>query len=174
MAVRYTSDVERRHKEGLAATTHVSIYSYTDRVARGVIKSMLDKKEIPFCGFDQMILIIEEILDREEILKNAFEYRYIDRSFQYESWLEQTAQPQIRGFSQNFLIRVYGRLNRSMQGEMRVKDKQCYFRSGMELMRFMHQWLQIESRKLENADKGEASPLLEHIGFAEYNEREDR
>ena len=161
MAVVYTFDVERRHREGLAATMHVSIYSYTDRVARGVIKSMLDKKEIPFYGFDQMIFIIEEILDREEVLKNAFEYRYIDRSFKYDSWLEQTAQPQIREFSQNFLIRVYGRLNRSMQGEMRVKDKQCYFRSGMELMRFMHQWLQIKSEKPEKADKGESHSLSE-------------
>lgn len=142
MAVEYEFDLEKRFREELASTVQIRIFSYHDRIAGGVVKSMLDKRETPFYGLDQAVLIIEELLDRHK--KAGLDYRYIDPGVSYKSWLDNHIWPQIRGCPQNFLIRVYGREKRSLQGELKAGEKRCYFRSGMELIRLIHQCLQIK------------------------------
>lgn len=149
MTVKYMCDLEKRHRMEQAATMYVRIYSYENRVARGVVMSMTDKTEIPFCGLDQMSLIIEELLDRHEAFDGTSDYRCIDSAFPCDRWLGHKVSSQMRGCPQKFLIRVHSRQNRSLHGELRTEGKGCYFRSGMELMRLMHQWLWLRYEALE-------------------------
>ena len=54
----------------------IRIYSYNDRIAGGVVTPMQDKREIPFCGLDQAVLIIEEILDRNRQMEMCIRDRF--------------------------------------------------------------------------------------------------
>lgn len=133
-----------------------------------------------------MLLLIEEILDQEGFLISMHEYRRIDVRVSEDHWLEiqgeaaaeegitviseitEIAREERRSmvqkiyqsgkhFSpQNFLIKIYGRQNQSLQGEMRVDETKIYFRSGMELVRLMHQWLKVnmERHKTEKTEDG--------------------
>ncbi len=159
MAGGYIVDLEERQREKLAAAVQIRVDSYDGRIARGSLCSLLEKNSIPFCGLDQAVLMIEELLDREAVLEHEGEYRRADDSFDYGSWLdwgesedgiyerERLTIPRYREGPQKFLIRVHGRYFQTIQGEIRMEGKRCYFRSGMELMRLMHQRLQIRYRQ---------------------------
>lgn len=140
MAVRYELHVEERMCKELVSTVQIRIYSYKDRVARGVVMFLQDRREIPFGSLDQALLIIEELLDRS--LEAAPDYRYLEARGSNEGWLDAPITFPSKGSPQSFLVRVYGRQNRSLQGEIRTGDRRCCFRSGMELMRLIHQSLQ--------------------------------
>ena len=141
-------DLNRNCKLEMAATVMITICSYHNRQVCGILQSLVLEEKIPFRGLDQMVLLIEEILDREKICKSAFEYRYIEKTEQEDGWLENSIlQKHILNewnteFHQNILIRIYGRYHRSLQGMVRVGKETVYFRSGMELIRMIHQWLQ--------------------------------
>lgn len=156
MMVPYIYNLEKRHRKELAATMQVRISSYENRIPQGTVLFLLDKMEVPFCGLDQMCLIIEEYLDQESMFEERLEYRYIEESVFDGGWLAGTdggnqSRDEAASFSTfareyplKFAIRVQGRSNRSLQGELRVEQKKSYFRSGMELVRLMHQWLQLK------------------------------
>lgn len=137
---------ERRRKE-IAATMHIQIRSYKDRVARGTILFLQDKKEVPFCGLDQMCMIAEEYMDENGVFEEIAPYHNICPDAICRNWKEYQEEMKtmpVYGYPQKFAVRVITRGNQSLQGELRVGDKKCYFRSGMELMRLMHQWLQVK------------------------------
>ena len=165
MAVEYTYtfDPGKRYRQEMAATVQVSVYSYRNRMACGVLRTLSGMEEISFRGLDQAVLILEEILDRENLQVHTDGYRSLDGTPMHGSWLEiqkqapeagaqaeyveteeDSIRPRLRSTPCSFLIRVYGRQNRSLQGELRTGGAACCFRSGMELMRLMHQRLQME------------------------------
>lgn len=153
MATAGVYDLERRYREEKTATMQICIHSYEHFIAKGTITFLAERLKLSFCGLDQMCLMIEEYLDQEWIFEDRLDYRYIDADASYHEWIyignenlqeslaEQTLEPK---YSQKLTIRLHGRGNRSLQGELRTEKKRCYFRSGMELMRLIHQWLQIQ------------------------------
>lgn len=145
MTVRHEFDLEKRLREGPVSNVHICICSYNDRIAEGLITSIPDKQEIPFCGLDQAVLIIEELMDQKQ--RTIPDYRSIDVHKENRSWLDNHICLKPQGSSRSFLIRVYGRQHRSLQGEVRAGEETCCFRSGMELMRLMHQYLQARYEK---------------------------
>lgn len=180
MALEYALDVEKRQKEEQAKTIHVSVYSYENCVARGVLRSMADGQKFPFCGFDQAALMIERILEQQDLPERTGGFQRMD--FASDGWnrldgMEKTSETNDRediSWTQtfhapkNFLIRVHGRHNQSLQGELRMGDKKCCFRSGMELMCFMHQWLQIKSRESKKRGNRNCKSILRERGFTAY------
>ncbi len=62
-------DLEQRYRKELDSTLHIRIHSYEDRIARGVITFLSDQTEVPFNGWDQMCLLAEEHLLRNEVLR---------------------------------------------------------------------------------------------------------
>lgn len=152
MVVECEWNMDKCLREELASTVQIRIYSYNDRIAGGVVTSIQDKREIPFCGLDQAVLIIEELLDRNRQM--APDYRYMRGCAGCRGWLDNQVSRQSSGRRQNFLVRVYGRQNRSLQGELRTGDKRCCFRSGMELMRLIHQCLQKKNENIITAAGG--------------------
>ncbi len=152
MAAAGIYNLEKRQREERTATMQVCISSYEKRVVRGWITFLLDKREIPFCGLDQMCLIVEEYLDEHPVFEERMEYRYLDEKDLDSGWLNGDAAEEIIAVSDTddaetttkFTIRIFGRSNRSLQGELRVENKRRCFRSGMELMRMVHQWLGMQ------------------------------
>ena len=160
-------NLEKRYKEEQMTTMQICISSYKNRVAKGSIIFLLDKTEIPFCGLDQMCLIMEEYLDRKLVFEERLEYRWICGSDYDGVWFTGQGNEPDDGFEinesetgylQKFTIRIRERLNRSLQGELRVEQKKCRFRSGMELTRLMHQWLQMKYKASEKQDAVRGEP----------------
>ncbi len=140
--------LEQRYFNEMAATFQVQIRSYEDRMAKGTIMFMLDKTVLPFSGLDQMCLLAEEYLLRKEVFEETVTARrLISRDVIIENWqehLQRLQKEMVYGHPHKFVIRFLAQGNQSLQGELRVENKKCYFRSGMELMRLMHQWLQLK------------------------------
>lgn len=128
----YTYDSKRRRLSGPAATVQVSVSSYRSRVACGFLRTLTGTGIYPFCGLDQAVLLLEEILDRD-----AGQTGYLRDG-------QEPVQQRSREAPCRFLIRIYGRQNQSLQGELRTGNGASCFRSGMELMRLMHQHLEKE------------------------------
>lgn len=151
MAVEFAYRLKENGRLERVTAMFVRINSYEGRVACGVLRSMVREEPISFQGLDQMLLLMEEVLDREDVRLSALEYRIIDVRFPEDHWLEakRDVEPKkTNGFvSQNFLIKIFGRQNRSFQGELRSGETKVYFRSGMELVRLMHQWLKGNIRQ---------------------------
>ncbi|MGN0159317.1 MAG: hypothetical protein ACI39W_09335 [Brotaphodocola sp.] len=122
MAVGFVRSLERKHMQELAGTVHVSVDSYEDGLAKGVVRSMLDKKPVPFSGLDHLILILCG-LAAGGALPEHFEIGPM------------TWEPV------NFLIRVYSRAWNDIQGEIRVGEERCCFKSSSELIWLLHRWL---------------------------------
>ena len=158
-------DLKKRNREEQTATMQIRIYSYENRVARGALIFLIDKSEKMFCGLDQMCLIMEDYLDQYPVFEERLEYRFIDAKIFDDGWINEdcwmaddrrltdsvsetssdtaVATSQCNQ-TQKLAVRIYGRSNRSLQGELRVDNKKCCFRSGMELIRCIHQWLQMK------------------------------
>lgn len=172
MAAANVYDLEKRYREERTATMQIRIHSYENRVACGAITFLLDKSEKTFCGLDQMCLILEEYLDQYPVFDERLEYRFIEESVFGDGWLEEDRLEDSRlenasgevavtsqcTLTQKFAIRIYGRANRSLQGELRMDQKKCSFRSGMELMRLMHEWLRIQCETLEKQGSARGTP----------------
>lgn len=147
MAVGFTYRLEERQHREQAITLFVQISSYERRIACGYLRSLLPGHYVSFYGLDQMLLLMEEMLDQENIWMDAQEYRWLGTGAR-DFWLgddgivhqterqKKSVQP-----VRKFVIKIYGRQNRSLQGELRMAGRMVYFRSGMELLRLMHQAL---------------------------------
>lgn len=155
-------DLEQKYRKELASTLHIRIHSYEDRIARGVITFLSDQTVLPFAGLDQMCLLAEEHLIRIELFEAALtERRMICKGVTDTGWQEylsgeaEKEKPE-GSYCHKFVIRFLSRGSQSLQGELKVAGQRCCFRSGMELMRLMHQWLQVRCEP-----KNEKSLLLE-------------
>ena len=148
-AERYT--LEQRCLKERASTLHIQIYSYEDRVAKGAMMSMLDKTVIPFIGLDQLCLFAEEYLIHKAVFDGIDTgRRWISKNTACETWQEYLGHSEMIVKNREpykFAVRFLAQGNQSLQGELRVDNRKCYFRSGMELMRLMHQWLQIKYKR---------------------------
>lgn len=140
---------EISHRKEAACAVFIRVHSYRNRLACGTLRSLLLDGELQFQGLDQMLLIIEELLDREQVMKPSLDYRYINDRAIEDGWLEHTAEGPTGkpDRTEKLLIQVYGRENRSIQGMMQTGDKRIGFRSGMELVRLIHQYLKYGSEK---------------------------
>lgn len=142
-------NLETSQRKAAARTVFVRIHTYQNRLACGTLRSLALDQEIRFQGLDQMLLIMEEILDREKVVKSSMDYRYVNERAIEDGWLEHTSEISAGKpcLPENLLIQVYGRENRSIQGRLQIRAKQIGFRSGMELVRFMHQYLKYGGEK---------------------------
>ncbi|WP_343250376.1 hypothetical protein [Diplocloster hominis] len=134
-----------------ARTMYVQFQSYKDKVACGKLYSMYYKQEFDFYGLDQLLLIMDDIMDSVNYPQSSVGHRHFKGSSPYfldlSGWtlrkdLNSPGEERFNAAKTGVEIRVYYRQQASMQGEIRVKGRKVYFRSGMELMRLLHQYLQ--------------------------------
>lgn len=132
-------------------TMYVQFQSYQDKVASGKLYSWYYKQEFDFCGLDQLLLIMDDVMDSVNYPQSSVDHRHLKNSSPYfldlSAWtpqkdLNSEGDGKYNATKTGVEIRVYYRQHASMQGEIRIKGRKVYFRSGMELMRLLHQYLQ--------------------------------
>ena len=147
-----------RREDSLFLLAHIR--SYRDSVPRGSFLTLPDRERYEFCGLDQMLLIMEDLMDRACGPESVSGHRYLCRK-PYRFWnpghtSAGTASGGAAGLSGEkvtFTIQVCYRQHRSMQGKLTVrmdqKQESIAFRSSLELIRMMHEYLGREMREHE-------------------------
>lgn len=156
-------------KKGSEQTEHVRtedslsllvyIRSYTDGVPAGTFLTLPSRERYEFCGLDQMLLLMEDLMDSACRTEAASGHRYLCQKpylFQREAHSPAEAASGAACLSVEkvtFTVQVCYRRNRSMQGRLTIqkdqKQESLSFRSALELMRMMHEYLGTEMRKRE-------------------------
>lgn len=134
-----------------AAVLLVHIASYADGVACGEVRSVYLMRSYPFHGLDQLLLIMDDMMaagryQHGDPLGGGM--RFQDLRGEPIQGAQSQASPRERGpFPATLMIRVYFRRHASMQGELRMPGQTAPFRSGIELLRLLHQFLQEKQGK---------------------------
>lgn len=143
-------------EDGLFILVHIQ--SYQDRVPRGTFITLPDRGKYEFCGLDQMVLIMEDLMDNG--LEDESEHRCLYQT-PYIFWKQGDSQTApvsenaavLSGEKVAFTIQVFYRHHRSMQGRLTVlvnrKQESIAFRSSLELIRMLHEYLSREMRECE-------------------------
>lgn len=129
--------------------------SYEERVAKGKIQTLYYKRPFEFKSLGQMLLIIDDVLDSVGVEKvsgdpHCFYEEDEEKSmvFQDVSLEEVCENSEIydknyaNAFRGEVVIQVLYRKNSSMQGEVRGGAGKRYFRSSLELLRIMYEYLE--------------------------------
>lgn len=160
MVVKNGSEhVERvRREDSLFLLVHIR--SYRDSVPRGSFLTLPDRERYEFCGLDQMLLIMEDLMDMDRGPESVSEHRYLFRKpYRFRDPGHTYAETVsggtacLCGEKVTFTIQVCYRQHRSMQGKLTVqmdrKQESAAFRSSLELMRMMHEYLSSQMREHE-------------------------
>ncbi len=146
-----------------SSTMMVRFSSYKNRVACGVVQAMCLENPIPFCGLDQLLLLLEDIMDyvNASCPRNVYpQASFLPRAMGKSCW--ESAFQDLRGekivpdrgvwpeqaTAKHLLaaVTILYRQNASIQGELWAAQQKIRFRSGMELIRLLHQALgQVDS-----------------------------
>lgn len=144
------------------ATMFIVIEGYSEGIVSGYLQTFYYEEPFYFRGLDNMLVQIETIMDAAAYPSKCNEYRHFSRT----PWMiengeqdgkENAMKPeklQKASFNINgictvskkalFSIRVYARRNSSMQGILKNYKGSVSFRSGMDVIRVMHEYLKEE------------------------------
>ncbi len=134
----------------------VYIQSYRDCVPKGTFITLPYGEQYKFCGLDQMLLKMEDIMDTVSGPESAFRHRYLYQEpfvFQKTGYPVTVLKPgmptHMPGSKATFTIQVCYRQHGSMQGRLTAQVDEKYekisFRSSLELMRMLHEYLHKEA-----------------------------
>lgn len=144
------------------STMMVSVQSYEERVPKGAFICFDYNCIYEFQGFDQMLLVMEDIMDSVSVPKAAYEHRsvygkmYAFQRMEKSCLVKETGCrpediPRLPRGKAAFAIRFYYRQYGSLQGELLAvtdgEEKRVLFRSALELMRLLHEYTDTEMRR---------------------------
>ncbi len=150
------------HRGGAASGTVMSIHiqSYESRVPEGVFVEPVYKRVYAFRGFDQMLLMMDDMMDILSAPKAALERRsFSGKSYRFFEDLRQDMPEKdgrefitnLPGGKVSFSVSFYYREHGSMQGEVTAKGSNgmvnIRFRSALELIRLLYEHLDAEIGK---------------------------
>lgn len=163
-----------------ANTMMICIDSFEDGLAQGRLHSFYFRESTSFRSLDQLLFGLEQIMDRAEIPQAAMEMRRAKKKpskkkkpdapmeeptkcykdSPYYSLENLTAE---KGIVANFYIRVYQRLNASMQGVLvsAGDTEQHCFRSELELLYLLRDYLNLACEKRSQNDKSDRLAIPE-------------
>ena len=136
----------------------VQFDSYEERVAKGRIQTLYYKRSFEFKSLGQMLLIIDDVLDSVGFEKVPGDPRCFYEEDEEKSMVFQDVSLEdvceiseiseiydknyANAFRGELVIQVLYRKNSSMQGEVRGGARKIYFRSSLELLRIMYEYLE--------------------------------
>ena len=144
----------RADNKEYAAAMIIQFFNYKDCVPSGELRSLYHNTRMIFHGLDQMLLIMEAVMEEAGYPQADLTPRCLkmcEEKFPSFADCQGAAKEESsRDFSKwdhalckkNITIQIYCRKNASMQGEVRFPEEKIYFRSTLELMRMIHQYLQ--------------------------------
>ena len=133
----------------------VRIRSYRECVPKGTFIMLPYGESYEFCGLDQMLLTMEDIMDAVSAEDGGKGHRYLYKEpyvFLESGYPRMELKPggasRLSGGRATFTIQVSYRQHESMQGRLTARVGQGYeeisFRSSLELMRMLHEYLHRE------------------------------
>ena len=135
------------------ATMFIVIECYYNSIAKGYLQTFYQEQPFPFFGLDNMLIQLERIMDMAGVPSKCNEYRHMvnissaRKTKKDLPHMESDQKFQSVKFNPNnicaakhlFSIRVYSRRNASIQGILRNAKKQMSFRSGIDVIRGIHE-----------------------------------
>lgn len=134
--------------------------SYEDRIAKGKVQTIPYRMPFEFNSLDQLFMIMDDVLDAvqfpreagplKHLKTEAGEHAYIFQRTDGEDCMEDRYAPEDRGFCGQMKIILYRREHSSMQGTVHVDGNKTNFRSMLELLHMLYEYLESNFRKTEN------------------------
>ena len=138
------------------ATMFIVIENYYNGIAKGYLQTFYYEEPFYFFGLDNMLIQLENVMDMAGVPRKCNEYRYLSKNppaRKRAKGTEKRNSPvplQHVRFNPNnicsakniFSIRVYSRRNASIQGTLKNSKGQMNFRSGMDVIRGIHWWME--------------------------------
>lgn len=141
-----------------ANTMLVQFNSYKQRVAGGKVQTLYYKHPFEFRSLDQLLMIIEDVLDSVGFVKDQGDFHSLYEKrppvFQYfdpgDIYTDEDINNKnyANAFSGELSIRVLHRQNNSMQGEIKAGGRSAYFRSSLELLRMLYEFVEQRYREI--------------------------
>lgn len=138
----------------------IVIENYYAGLARGYLQTFFKEEPFYFWGLDNMLLQIENVMDMVGYPCKSNEYRHMRKANtarqQKKELTDRTKRlrEELVGFNPNqvclvkkkcvFSIRIYSRRNASIQGILKNYRGNVGFRSGMDVIRVIHECLEEE------------------------------
>ena len=150
----FEDDRLRADNKEYAAAVIIQFFNYKDCVPSGELRSLYHNTRMIFHGLDLLLLIMDEIMEQAGYPQADFAPRCLkmceEKFPRFCNWEGAAKEESGMDFSQwdrrlykkNITIQIYCRKNASMQGEVRFPKEKIHFRSTLELMRMIHQYLQ--------------------------------
>lgn len=127
--------------------------SYTDRIAKGELKTLSYHTSFRFESMDHLLMIMDDIMDstgfpRQEGELHRFDDKdnaqtYVFREMNFaDRYTESELDSMDRiNFRSQMTVLVNKREHSSVQGTVLIQGKVIAFRSALELMRVLHEYL---------------------------------
>lgn len=150
-----------------ASTMVICVDSYENGLAGGRLHNFCFREPDSFASLDQLVFALEGVLERAQLLQSELDVRSAippkkrrgrkrkHPLVQEEAPLERKtaaypldAMRPMRGKLASFYIRVFARQHASIQGVLirADRDERHAFRSGLELMHYLHDLLEEEQK----------------------------
>lgn len=140
-------DREKVIKESAAML--IKFDSYKDHAAKGKVQTLYYKRPFEFGSLDQLLMIIDEVLDLTGFEKEPVDSRSLYGNEEGKKIFcidEDIYEKKAESFQGDLIVRVLYRQHSSMQGEICINEKAVYFRSALELLRLLYEFLEHHFR----------------------------
>ena len=131
--------------------------SYEGRIAKGKLQSLRYQMPFEFNSLDQLFMIIEEVLDSIQFPRGAGGLRNLNTGTWEPEYLLQSEGPKGcaegkrvaggSGFCGQMTVEVHRREHSSMQGTVNIDGEKTNFRSMLELMHMLYEYLDCSFKK---------------------------
>lgn len=115
--------------------------SYQGRIARGRMQVLDYQTQVKFDSMDHLVLVMDKIMDELDIKRKNGMCRSDIYSYDFSRRKSSDLCRQME-FRGQITVMVSGREHRSMQGTLCCKGERKYFRSTLELMQILHEYLE--------------------------------
>ena len=139
--------------------------SYEGRIAKGTMQTLRYQMPFYFDSLDQLLMLMEDALDEADFPRKIGEFRHLETkkgkpgpvktgnggwgwiSRKQAGWSPEEAQRKTgAGFRGQMTVTVHRREYGSIQGTVNVKGEKTQFRSALELMYMLHEYLENNFR----------------------------
>ena len=134
--------------------------SYKDRVAKGEIKTLTYRTPFHFDSMDQMFMIMDDVMDSVQFVRPEGELNGLDGKKDGQTYMfrkpdqadlcteEEMEDMKPTGFRSQMTVLVNKREHSSMQGTVLMGGRVIHFRSALELMHILHEYLEGRFQKV--------------------------
>jgi len=122
----------------------VSLYSFNGYIPNGQVKNVATNTTAEFVGFDQLLLNVCDIMDRESAVSADLTEQSIKLllgSDKSSTWNYLNSFESLRNSGLNMcILKISGRENGTFQGELQTKSELFEFNGDLQLLRYLRDY----------------------------------